>query len=257
MQARADGLPRPFAWLLLWGAVMMSAYVGVCVFFLSSGVSAGTGTITIGLLLPTALIYSLLVAGTRERFSARLRFRGTFGAAVALLLAGSVVLVGVAIFGPGYPWWVAIVVAGAALLMLGTRPALLLLRTHGVQSAADPWRAEPLSRSARIVTVAVGLFLGLSTALASVPLALTFVSMPGFVVLVVASAAPGARWGVGRAGYEWGRTQWCAYGAAVAVMYVLAVVLALVGTVPVVASVVCGVVVAGIIAVAAFIPRRR
>ncbi|MEZ3162055.1 hypothetical protein AB1K54_16180 [Microbacterium sp. BWT-B31] len=254
VRERAGGMPRPFAWLLLWGAVLISAYLGVWLFI--SAVGPSSTWVTISLLLPTVLLYSLLVQGARERFGSRLRFRRTTVAvAVAAIVLVFFGLGGISLFGGGYPWWIAPLFTGIALVILGAKPALLLLRHRTCEGSGDPWRSSPLGLPAKVLTSAFGCFFGLSVGLGGAPIAQWALTMAGLLLFVVAASAPRARWGIARAGYEWGRLHWIAFGVTVAAVYAVAIVGSVAPSPPVAVSIACGILIAIPLIVAALLPR--
>jgi hypothetical protein len=109
MKRRAPS--RGSSWLSLWGAALMSSYIGV---FLATFPALSTTDDTIdtfnftqtGLLVFPVLLYSSLVVGAREHLSIRTRPTRRSTIAYALLVAAFIALLALRITGTQYPWWV-------------------------------------------------------------------------------------------------------------------------------------------------------
>lgn len=258
MRERTAGLSRPHAWLLLWGSVLVSVYLAILLALVSDGPTPQTTAVTFGLMLPTMLTYSAVVAGARERFASRLRVPGAYSVAVAVAVAVYFVLGGIGIFGGGFPWWVAALVCVAAFLLLGAPFIVYLARGRSAVIVEDPWRSHPLTPHAVVVTVGIGVYLGLTTALSSSVIPLMFVSVVGMLALLVSSLAPAAKWSAAQAGVEWGRTQWRCFAAGIGIMFALAVATVVAGEAiapPI--AVLCGMLVLAAMVTGALTPRAR
>jgi len=258
MKERTAGLSRPHAWLLLWGSVLVSVYLAILLALVSHGPTPQTTAVTFGLMLPTMLTYSAVVAGARDRFASRLRVPATYSAALAVAVAGYFVLGGIGIFGGGFPWWVAVLAGVAAFLLLGAPIILYLARGRSTVIVEDPWRSHPLTSNAAVVTMGIGVYLGLTTALSSFVIPVTFVSGIGMLLLSVSSLAPAAKWSAAQAGVEWGLTQWICFAAGIGIMFALAVATVVAGEAiapPI--AVLCGVLVLAAMVTGALTPRAR
>ena len=255
---RTAGLSRPHAWLLLWGAVLISVYLAIALALVSNGGSPQTSTVIFGLMLPTMITFSAVVAGTRDRFASRLRPPATYWVALAVTIVGYFVLATVGIFGGGYPWWVVLLAGAATFVLLGGPTAAYLLRGDRPPTVEDPWHSHRLSSPARAVTIGIGVYLGLTTALSSFTLPAVFVSALGILALAVSSLAPGAKWSVARTGLEWGRTQWAGYAVSTGIMFTLALATIVAGH-PIAPPIVilCGLLVCSALLAAAITPRGR
>ena len=255
---RTAGRSRPHAWLLLWGAVLISVYLAIALAQVANGSSPQTSSVIFGLMLPTMITYSAVVAGTRDRFGSRLRLPPTYWVALAVTIVGYFVLATVGIFGGGYPWWVVVLAGAATFVLLGAPTVAYLLRGDRRPTVEDPWRSRPLSTHARAVTIGIGVYLGMTTALSSFTLLVPFVSFLGMLALAVSSLAPGAKWSVTRSGLEWGRTQWAGYAVSTAIMFALALATIFAGhpIAPPIA-ILCGVLVCSALLAAAITPRDR
>ena len=255
---RTGGLSRPHAWLLLWGSILVSVYLAIALAQVSNGGSPQTGTVVIGLMLPTLITFSSVVAGTRDRFASRLRLPATYWVPVAITFVGYFVLTGVGTFGGGYPWWVVLLAGVAAFVLLSAPTVAYLLRGSRAATTEDPWRSHRLTPTALVVTIGIGVYLGLTTALSSFILPVAIVSVVGLLALAVLSLAPGAKWSTARAGVEWGRTQWIGFAISTAIMFTLALATVFAGKAiapPI--AVLSGVLVLTTMVAAAVTPRAR
>lgn len=256
VRERAVGMSRPYAWIVLWGAVQMSSYLGLWLLIVHDGASTISST-TIGVLLPTVLLYSIFIHGARERFSSRTRGSAAYVWVVSVVLVAFFGVGGVALFGPGYPWWVAVVIAVLAFAVLALQPVRLLSRPASADGGVDPWLSEPLVAEPRTLTIVLGLYFGTATALVSVPIAGSLLMIATMFLFIVSISAPHARWSLAQVGYAWGRLHWFAYGATILLIYGVVIALWLAGSLPAGILIPCGVLVAAPLVVAAFLPRAR
>ncbi len=257
IRARAGDVSRGHAILQLAFTVMMASYMGVFVFTgsIEGGASAFGGT-TMTLMLPPVIVASSLIAGTSERFRRRLRTTARQWAAIGFFL---VMLVGLFIWGiagSGYPWWIAFLAAAATLVIFGIRPLGVLLRARSAPGEEDSEAPAPLSAPVRVTTIALGVYFGLACAFVLLPAAAWGVNMAGLILVVIALSAQTSPWGLLHTGYAWRLPQWAGFAVATTVMFVLTVLIIATELVTAPVAIAAGAVVAGSVALSAFLPRR-
>lgn len=250
---------RPHAWMLLWGAALTGAYVALLLALSAAGPSSDLSVLVFGLMLPTMLIYSAVVAGARERFGVRLRVSPLQWVVLTALGVGCALVGGIGLFGGGFPVWVAFVGGLAMFLALGGPAAMTLFGPRATAPDADDAVSAPLSRYARWFTVGIGAYLGLTTgSIAMPPLVVMAAATVGFVAILVFSLSPSASWSASRVGLEWGRIQWIGFAVATALMFSLAAVTIALGQLPTgPISFSCGLLVAGVMVIAAVLPKAK
>lgn len=254
VQQNAAGDDRPFAWLTIVGAAFASAYVGIWIAVTTLSLSVGFTSAAMTL-LPTVLLYTGLVSGSRERFSVRTRtsFRDVL-IIIPAMIAFAVFAV-LSIAGVAYPWWLGIVVGLALFAGLSGSAIAKLVSSPAPATRSTPWRSEPLSRPARIVTAGLGIALGTVVALAPYSVASSIATVVILVLVIMATVTPGARFSLASTGVEWGAVHWIGFGAAVAILYSTTLLFPLTALGSPIAALICGVVVAAILVVTAFLPR--
>lgn len=256
IRARAASVPRGHALLQLMYSVMLAAYMALFVYTGSNegGASVFGGT-TMALVLPPMIVSTGLVNGAAERHGGRLRSTGRHWTAIGVFLALLVVILVWGIAGGGYPWWLAPVSAVVTIVLFGSRPAAVLVRGSGTPQRTTAER-EPLSPGPRTVTIVMGVYFGIVCMTLLVPSAIWAVTAIGMMAVIIALSAQTASWGLMRTGWEWAVPQWLTFAMAVAVMFLLAL-LVIVGDVvtPLIAVLAGGVVAAAMVA-SALLPGR-
>jgi hypothetical protein len=253
VQARAAGVPRAHAVLMLMYAVMMSAYMALFVFAGSDAVdTATTGLFLDSLMVPTMIIGALLLNGAGQRYAGRLRpglrLRLTwfvFGALLVGLLAWKM-LAG------SYPVWITPVCVVVTLIVFGARP-LALLRHPAVVAA--PVGSAPLPTAVRIATAVLGALFAAMCATAFQPAGSVGLLML-MIILVGAATVPTSRWGLPAIGWYWGIAQWIAFGISSALLLVLTLLIVTEAVTTRAVPIALGVVIAASLIVSAFLPGR-
>ena len=256
--ARAASAPRGNAVLQLAYSLMLSAYMALFVYTGSNegGASVFGGT-TMALVLPPMIVSTGLVNGAAERHGGRLRSTRRHWLAVGVFLAllGVILVWGIA--GGGYPWWLALVSAAVTVVIFGARPAALLLRGSGTAQPTEPaGPREPLSRGPRIVTLLMGVYLGVVCATLFAPTVVWAVTSIGMIGVIVALSAQTASWGLMRTGWEWAAPQWIAFAVVVAVMFLLAALIIAADLLTPVIAILAGCLVTVVLAASALLPGR-
>lgn len=263
MRAKVErrGPSRAYASLMLWSALVMSAYIGVFMFAftgpaLDDATAGAHNSAFIMLLMFPILVFSSLLGGARERFSIRRNPVSSFWVVPALILVAFGVLGVMAVMGVAYPWLLNLIVPVALFVVMAANPIRQLLgaaKTPG----EERWVNEPLSRPAQRNTAAIGGAAGLLAATSTQQLLfpiLMVVIILGFIVL---SLAFSASWGLARTGYEWGPLHWSVFGVTLGVVFLLALLLARTTMVTTLLAVIAGVLAFAVMLGASLLPRPR
>lgn len=254
VQQSAVGDDRPFAWLTLVGAAFASAYVGIWIAVTTLSLSVGFTSAAMTL-LPTILLYTGLVTGSRERFSVRTRTSIRDVVVIIPAMIAFLVFALLSLAGVTYPWWLGIVVGGALFAGLGGSAIVKLVSSPRPASRSTPWRSEPLSRPARTVTALVGVALGVVVALAPFPMASSIATVVILLLVIMATVTPGSKLSLASTGFEWGAIHWVGFGIAVAIVYATTLLFPLTTLGSPLGAILCGVVTAAALVIAAFLPR--
>lgn len=261
VEQRADD--RAYGWIQLWSGVLAAAYVGA---FLTVQAVPRTSAPWPILVLPV-LVACALVPGAHARLRVRRQpTAGQLALALAAVLVPFAVLAGLHVAGLGYPWWLGLLVALLALVVV-SGPGVRLIRRGGREPAAEPWRNRPLTTTARVTTVGIRLYLGvlggtgLLSALDDSPpwgsAAFAVVTILSPLVLVGYLVGWSASWGLARVGSEWGPWHWLAFGAALALNFTLALLGTVTSSLTVPVPLGAGVLIALPVTVTAFLPARH
>lgn len=258
-----DAAPRPsrgYWHLMLWSAMVVTVYVAA--FLLLFGVkteeeitSQPGGYQVHWLLVVPLMAFSFLVSGARERFAVRSTSLWPSWVVLALFI-GAFVAMGIFWFADiGYPWWLNIALPLLMFLVMAAGPVRGL--RSAPRSETESWPNEPLSGAARVITVVLGLILGVLLVVSTNHYASIFLLLGAMVFIVLGTGMQASRFGLSRAGNEWGPLHWGSFGVCAALIFAT-VVLRGHANLPVeVLSPVIGVLVALIMVVAALLPRRR
>lgn len=230
MRDRIDrrGPSRGFAWLLVWSALLFSAYVGVFLFSFSDFDAEATvpsGYTYTNLMLLPVLLFSGLISGARERFSIRsrptpLQLLGYVAAVLGFMVLGALNIAGV-----DYPSWLNALAPVALFTVMGAAPLRRLLATRSGDEVSGRWRNDPLTIPARWTTAAIGVVLGILATTSTwtwFPIVSAGVLMATLLAALIGWRMP---WGLMRVGYRWGPAHWVLFAAATAAMFALVVVL--------------------------------
>ncbi len=123
------------------------------------------------------------------------------------------------------------------------------------RTAAAEWPSEPLSRPARVLTIAAAALLGAIALGQGDPATSLGLLLLVIVAMFVALAAKETPWSLARVGMEWGRRHWAAFGVAALLLFGDVALIALAGRQPLPVAVAIGVVVAAPVVLTA-LPRR-
>lgn len=237
---------RAYGLIQMCGAVVTSSYIGT---FLITMKNPGMSNL---LLLPM-LLFCLLIQGAHNRLRVHLRPTGRrlwllMGAALVPFLSLAVLN----LFSLAYPWWLNLAAVGLVLVVLGGN-GIAYVRRPGAASTIEPWTNEPLSTTARKVTVAVGAYLGVA---AGTSPHMWFGIASAVLTMLIFVALIGWRspWGLARVGSEWGPIHWAAFGLSVTLIFALAILITHTSWIILPLSLLAGVLVALPLIVAAFIP---
>lgn len=220
VRERGAGLPRPFAWLLFWGALMMGAYVCAVLLVLPSPPDSG-GAHYVNLLLVPLLVNSVLLNGARERFDVRFRSGIAVWIAVVAIAGGFAAAMIVVFTGGTLAPWVAVIVGIGAAGLMGGRAFVTLLGGPRGESSVE-WAGVPLSAPVRWMTALIGVLFGVTAAVSQWPVASSIVNLIGLCLTLVMLLLQGA-WSLVRVGSEWGRREWVASVAAMLLLFALAI----------------------------------
>ncbi|WP_110589165.1 hypothetical protein [Microbacterium suaedae] len=206
---RARVVPREYVLMLIWSALFVAAFIAA--HLLTASTEEPTSPMT--LLLPI-VAFGSLIQGTNERFGVRPRLPRAAVIISVVLLVSFFVLLALAIFGPGYPWWVGLalpIVCLAGFVPSGRR---LLMRSR--RDEHSTWSTGPLSMPVRASTCFVGSAMGVLIATQSFSLAAAIAAVVTMVTLAALIFAWTTPFGLNRVGFEWGRIHWIAFGFATA-----------------------------------------
>lgn len=206
---------RAYGVIQVCGAVITSLYIGV--FLLTMGNPSMSN-----LLLLPMLLFSLLIQGAHNRLRVHLR---PSGRRLWLLMVTTLVpflsLAVLNLLSIAYPWWLNLAVVGLVLVVL-VGNGMTYVRRSAAASSIEPWTNEPLSTTARKVTVIIGAYLGVAAGAVShvwFPVAAVLLIMLFFVALV-GWRSP---WGLARVGSEWGPIHWAAFGLSITFIFAVAI----------------------------------
>lgn len=219
----------------LGAAVIFVYVVAFLLLFAASGPgrqgNGSTSVSTFAITLVVAfLAQSQLIQGAHNRIpislSSPLR-----GWKLWLMLIGLFLFMAVAgasIFGVEFGWWVGLVVAACTAAPLGIASigsAQKARRNPARVSFVPP--PSPLTKTARVITAGLGVYFGVAGAVTVAPgFWSALISL--FLVFILMALMFGwkARWGLPRAGSEWRKRQWVAFGISFALLVALTLVVA-------------------------------
>lgn len=251
-------VPSRSLWLfMLWGAVVMAAYVGVFLFsFGGRSLEEATpelGTYSTSLLVFPILLLSVLVSGTRERFGVRTTPSPRYWIVAGIILASFLALLVLAVIGIGYPWWLTMFLPVALFAVMAFGPIRQLRKARTPDD--ERWVNEPLSRPARWTTVVIGITLG-AVATASPQPWFPVVQVVASLLILVAIVGYRSRWGLARTGFEWGPIHWVAFAVTVGILFGLTALLVRTDWITTWVAVALGVIAAAIMVITALLPTR-
>lgn len=227
---------RTHALIQGWGTAVLFVYVAAFLLLFTApgqdGEAGGppSGIIYANALLIAVLAQSQLVQGARNRIP--ISFAGPLrGRKLWLTLVGVILFMAVAVsslLGVEFGWWVSLVVAACTAAPLGILSVVSAQKARR-NTARAPLLSprSPLSRTARVITASLGIYFGVTGALTVTPL-FWFSLATVFLILILLAMMIGwnARWGLPRAGSEWGQRQWMAFGASFTLLVALTLVVA-------------------------------
>ncbi|KAM9862477.1 hypothetical protein ACI1US_01650 [Leucobacter sp. BZR 635] len=208
-------------WLLqLWSAVIVAGYLGA--YLLMHGGFTATevsnrdgGYATPWTFVVLVLTFSSLASGVRERFSVQSRQPLLQRLVNVVGILGFAALLALSFADISYPNWLNAALPLAMLVGLGARPLRKLITVP--RDPAEVWGNAPLPAPVRITTAGIGLAIGALLATASSMLAS---AVSGFVVMLCLGMlllAQNSRFGLPRAGFEWGSLHWSVFGVCAAI----------------------------------------
>ena len=260
VHSRADRLEpaREYWQFMLWAAVLASIYAAVfLVAFAGQAAdpvsSEHGGNAMATMLAAPVLVFSSLSNGARERFQMRRRPSAVFWVVGGLLITGFAAMAALSLTGIGYPWWINALFPLALFISMAVNPLRGLARTS--PRTGTSWSAGPLSRPVRITTLLIGLSLGAMLAVSTHWLGAVFTMVFFMAFLVLMLSSWNTRYGLPRAGYEWGRWHWAGFGASTATMFSATLMISLTDQFAALYGVLGGVVIALIMSVLALPPR--
>lgn len=263
MRRRTAASGRAFAWLNLGSAVLIAVYLGLFVTLFAIDTTE-SGSRVANLLLPTVLLHSAIVEGARERAGIH---RRKDAADVVVLVLGlafvlaifALVIIGIVDDAP-VPIWLGPVAGALAVPLLAGLPAVRLLRIERARAEADDdgqhaWPTGPLSRPARMLSLAVAGLLAVVVAAQGAAVTSLLTSVLVLVAVVVALAAQGSRWSLARAGVEWSRRHWSGFAGSVLLVFASAAVIVVTGEPSLPGTIGLGLLTAAPLTAAVLIPR--
>lgn len=250
---------RGYWWLMLWSAVLISAYAGV--YLLTFGGStvdevserAGGYAATWVMLMPV-LAFSALVSGARERFNIRTKPSPLHWGFYGLAMAGFIALGALSVAGIAYPWWLNTLVPSIFLATMAATPVRSLVTTS--RGSSTPWGNAPLSVASRLMTALIGVAIGILLVASVNTLAAAISSIIVMVFLIAALVSWRSPFGLPRVGYEWGSIHWGCFGACAVIVFACVLLMTFTNWFTTPYTLVAGVLVCIIMGVAALLPRR-
>lgn len=249
---------RSQATLSLWGALVVAVYVGV--FLITFGgrtvhetVSSGGNYQYANILLLPLLVFSFLVNGARERGGIQRKPSRHSWVIYVPILVGFIALAVLSLVGVGYPWWLNLLVPLLLFVTMAITP-LRELRQAVKTPETEHWITKPLSRPTRWTTAVIGVTFGLLVA-TSTSRWFLILSIIAYMLILGALIGLRTRWGLPRTGYEWGPSQWVAFGLATGVLFLDVALLTFTPWMTTAVAIIAGVLVAAVMVLAALFPR--
>lgn len=229
IRARTErhGVSREFAVLQLWSAIARTAYIAVFLFATARNAAeldAYSPMYVILLVVPLSVFDSLL-EGARERANVRrTQWAGQVFpvAPIVVCLAGLVIL---RLYGDGYPWGWDVVFVAAIFAVMAVQP-IRQLRRGDLRPASEPWVNRPLTGTARVTTVLIGITTGALVASTGHMTWFAIVTFGLILLLLVMLALHRTPWGLPGTGHEWGPAHWAVFGIVMTTSFGLATILA-------------------------------
>lgn len=250
---------RGYWWLMLWSAVLISAYVAVHLFTFGGSTAeevseqAGGYSATWVMLTPV-LAFSSLVSGARERFNIRTKPSPLHWGFYALAMAGFITLGALSIVGIAYAWWLRALVPLILFVAMAWTPVRsLVTASHG---SSRSWGSTPLSFASRIMTALIGLAIGVLLVTSPNTLAAAISGIVIMVFFIVVLVSWRSSFGLPRVGYQWGSIHWVCFGASAAIVFTCVLLTTFTSWFTASYNVAAGTLVFIIMGVAALLPRR-
>lgn len=251
--SRARTIPREHVLMLVWSAALITVYIATCLMATSS-LAPGDGISTPYVLLFPLLTFSGVMNGATQRFGIHARIPRVALVFAIVLLAAFMILTALTLLGTAYPWWINL--ALPAVLFVGLLVSGRRLLEQSTVDEHSTWEVRPLTAPVRLTTSIVGVALGALVAASATDLATAITAMATMVVLVAMLCAWTTRYGLARAGLEWARIHWIAFGVSVAIAFLAAMLKAWTTALTLPLAIALGAVAAGIVAGSAFVSTR-
>lgn len=250
---------RGYWWLMLWSAVLIAAYVGVYLFTFGGSTveevsDRSGGYSATWVMLTPVLAFSSLLSGARERFSIRAKPSPLHWVCYGLVMAGFVALGVLSITGIAYPWWLNVLVPLVLFFTMAATPVRNLAATS--RGSSTSWGNAPLSVASRLMTMLIGLAIGVLLVTSANPLAAAISGIVVMVFLIVVLVSWRSSFGLPRVGYQWGSIHWVCFGACAAIVFACVLLTTFTSWFTASYNVAAGILVFIIMGVAAVLPRR-
>ncbi len=255
VRQRSSARGRAYEWVNLWFGVLL----GLCIGLLTSLAAVAEDPAATQMVIAALVLHAAILEGAREHSGVR---RGLRAGDIVLLIAGVTLIVSSLALTMlvSLPPWSGLVVGAVGAVVLAAAPAVRLrrMRRSAVMSgrtAAAEWPSEPLSRPARVLTIAAAALLGAIAVGQGDPATSLGLLLLVIVAMFVALAAKETPWSLARVGMEWGRAHWAAFGVAVLLLLGDVALIALAGRRSLPVALAIGAVVAAPVLLTA-LPRR-
>ncbi len=255
VRQRSTARGRAYEWVNLWFGALLGLYIGLMTTLTATAENPSVTQMMIAALV----LHSAILEGAREHSGVRRGFRA--GDIIMLIVSVTLILSSLALsILVALPAWSGAVVGALGAAVFSAAPAVRLRRMQrsaaaSGRAAAAEWPSEPLSRSARVLTLAAAVLLGAIAVGQGHPVASLGVLMLVLVAMFVALAAKESPWSLARVGMEWGRGHWTAFGVSVLLLFGDVALIAFVGQQALPVALAIGIVVAMPVALGA-LPRR-